>query len=149
MVSDLLLYKAEFIKDIDNKIAQSIKNIDNSDGLCIKLTDLFKQVHNYFGWKNPFFMQVACLQMILKKCFSNLQNNIAHKALIRTACVKCRLQTTCHIVLFTPRKGEHDNNNPIVCWSWKQQSMVSTQSSLDTAAISITELGWGKDFFIT
>ena len=37
MVSDLLLYKAEFIKDIDNKIAQSIKNIDNSDGLCIKL----------------------------------------------------------------------------------------------------------------
>ena len=29
MVSDLLLYKAEFIKDIDNKLAQSIKNIDN------------------------------------------------------------------------------------------------------------------------
>ena len=25
MVSDLLLYKAEFIKDIDNKLAQSIK----------------------------------------------------------------------------------------------------------------------------
>lgn len=49
MVSDLLLYKAEFIKDIDNKLAQSIKNIDNSDGLCIKPTDLFKQVHNYFG----------------------------------------------------------------------------------------------------
>lgn len=147
MVSDLLLYKAEFIKDIDNKLAQSIKNIDNSDRLCIKLTDLFKQVHNYFAWKNPFFMQVACLQIILKKCFSNLQNNIAHKALIRTACVKCRLQTTC--VVYTTQRRTWQQLNPIVCWSWKQQSMVSTQSSLDTAARSITELGWGKDFFIT
>lgn len=36
MVSGLLLYKTEFIKDIDNKLAQSIKNIDDSDGLCIK-----------------------------------------------------------------------------------------------------------------
>lgn len=142
MVSDLLLYKAEFIKDIDNKIAQSIKNIDNSDGLCIKLTDLFKQVHNYFAWKNPFFMQVACLQIILKICKIIL--------LIKPLSVRPVLNADCRLhVLFTPRKGEHDNNNPIVCWSWKQQSMVSTQSSLDTAAISITELGWGKDFFIT
>lgn len=45
MVSGLLFYKVEFIKNIDNKLAQSIKNSDNSEGLCIKLKDWFKQVH--------------------------------------------------------------------------------------------------------
>ena len=67
-MSGLLLYKAELIKDINNKLAQSIKNIDNSDGLCIKLTDWFKQVHNIL-YEAIFYASGLSANNFLKNVF--------------------------------------------------------------------------------